>query len=554
MRRLLVVGAVLAGLVGLRAAAAAEAIGEYVKDEKWGYKVRTPREWTQVAMSASEQWIAGKHIAPRALAAKKTSGGYLERPEMWVIAFPKARQKTAGDKAELGKDEAGEDTVTITVKNPYKDYKEFVKEMGLAGGGYHFSKEDPGEVDGQKVTMYEIKVEKLVDSPLRILAWQYAANDVDFVVQIRILEDYYEDYQRTFDAVLKSFRRIPRTQAMPSGAAEGKKITLGSDEANLTPEQRAERRKKEVEDTLAKEIAALPAGWTNVRSEHYVALSHVDPKFTKETLDFAEAIRAYLDKTFSLGNEYVPPGIIRIFANVGEESAYGQGSGGILAMLFGGAEQIAVTKKSGEDKDSEYEWLAKRVTGQWLSFRNRTLSRSMPFWIRQGLQYHMSFARPAGGKRIEFKPDPREVDALRELFKKGEAIPLKDLFQGDDERFKEHSHLLEAGRVVGWLLGDGGKGKLKNSVQAYLKELIAAVDETQKEIKAKRDAAKGKDGPSADSGPKTEEEESAQLLAEQKEYESKRNALRERAFKAAFGAMDDKDWKTLDAAFAKFAG
>lgn len=552
MRRLLVVGALLAGLVGVRAVEAAETVGEYVKDEKWGYKIRTPKEWTQVAMSASEQWIAAKHIAPRALAAKKTSGGYLERPEMWIIAFPKARQKTAGDKAEVGKDEAGEDTVTITIKNPYKDYKEFVKEMGLAGGGYHFSKEEPGEVDGQKVTMYEILVEKLVDSPLRILAWQYTANDVDFVVQIRILEDYYEDYKRTFDGVLKSFRRIPRTQAMPTGAAEGKKITLGQDESNLTPEQRAERRKKAVEETLTKEIAALPAGWTSLRSEHYVALSHVEQKFTQQTLDFAEMIRGYLDKTFTIGTDYVPPGIIRIFANVGEENAYGQGSGGILAMLFGGAEQIAVTKKNGEDKDAEYEWLARRATGQWISFRNRNLSRSMPFWIREGLQGHMASARPGAGKKLEFKPDPREVDALREMFKGGTAIPLKDLFEGDEEKFKERGHFLEAAQAVSWLLGEGGKGKLKNSVQAYLKELIAAVDEAEKAYKAKR--AGDKDKPDAEAGPKTEEEEAAQMQAMEKEFESKRKELRARAFKAAFGTVDEKSWKVVDAAFAKFAG
>jgi hypothetical protein len=550
MQRLLVLGAVLAGLVGMRSAVAAEAVGDYVKDEKWGYKVRTPREWSQAAMSADEQWIAAKHIAPRALAAKKTSGGYLERPEMWVIAFPKGREKTAS-KVETGKDEAGEDTFTITIKNPYKDYKDFVKQMGLAGGGYHFSKEEPGEVDGQKVTMYEIMVEKLVDSPLRILAWQYMADDVDFIVQLRILEDYYEDYKRTFDGVLKSFRRIPRTQAMPGGATTGEKVTLRQDETNLTPEQRAERRRKEVEETIQREIAALPKDWITVRSEHYVALSHVDQKFTQQTLDFAEAIRGYLDKTFSIGNDYVPPGIIRIFANQGEESAFNQGSGGWARWLMGGAEQIRVSRRTGEERQWEYEYLAQRVTDQWIQFRNVLLDRSMPFWIKEGLKRHMGFARPAaGGKRIEFKPDPYDKETLREMFRKGTGIPLKELLEGDEDKFKEHGHILEAGQAVSWMLGDGGKGKLKGAVQTYLKELIAAVTEAEKEFKAKREASKGK---SEDSGPKTEKEEEEMMRAMQTEFESKRKALRERAFKAAFGAMDDKDWKNLDAAFVKFA-
>jgi hypothetical protein len=142
------------------------------------------------------------------------------------------------------------------------------------------------------------------------------------------------------------------------------------------------------------------------------------------------------------------------------------------------------------------------------------------------------------------------------MFKEGAAIPLKDLLQGDEEKFTEHGHTLEAGQAVSWLLGEGGKGKLKNSVQAYLKELIAAVNEAEKEYKAKRDAAKADGGVDEDGfpKPKTEEEENAAFEAMQRDFDTKRKALRERAFKAAFGALDDGDWKRLDAAFAKFAG
>ena len=41
------------------AATAWAAAGAYHEDDRFGFKVRTPKGWNQVALSADEQWIAG---------------------------------------------------------------------------------------------------------------------------------------------------------------------------------------------------------------------------------------------------------------------------------------------------------------------------------------------------------------------------------------------------------------------------------------------------------------------------------------------------------------
>jgi hypothetical protein len=137
----------------LAADAAAQSAGGYHKDERWGYKVRVPDDFKTAALSANEEWIASKHIATRLLYAKDSEFYEADYPQMWVIGFPHQRQEERGAKIETD----GEKT-TIEFKNPYKDYKDFIKrESWFVGGGYYFSEEKEDNIGDVKVTKYEIK-------------------------------------------------------------------------------------------------------------------------------------------------------------------------------------------------------------------------------------------------------------------------------------------------------------------------------------------------------------------------------------------------------------
>ncbi len=97
-----------------------QSAGRYYKNDRWGFKVRFPRDWKQAALSADEEWIVAKFTDTRLLWSKKTDGaGYVTAgyPNQWVIGFPHKRQEERGAKVE--KD--GNKTM-ITFKNPYKGY------------------------------------------------------------------------------------------------------------------------------------------------------------------------------------------------------------------------------------------------------------------------------------------------------------------------------------------------------------------------------------------------------------------------------------------------
>lgn len=84
--RILVLGAIGALLGG--SARAGDAAGGYFEDERWGYKVRVPQGWSQVAMSADEEWIASKHVGKRELEPKKSEYYVRETPEMLGHRLP----------------------------------------------------------------------------------------------------------------------------------------------------------------------------------------------------------------------------------------------------------------------------------------------------------------------------------------------------------------------------------------------------------------------------------------------------------------------------------
>ncbi|MHC4848699.1 MAG: hypothetical protein ACYTEG_09620 [Planctomycetota bacterium] len=530
------------------------------EDKRWGFKLKTPSGWKQAAMSASEEWIAAKFIGKRALTNKTGEWYVSEAAQIWVVGFPHARQDERGAQVTEKKN-----VTIISFKNPYKNYKDFLKrESWFAGGGYHFSKEEETKIGEVKVTQYEVKVEKGAAAPFRIVTWVYHFPDVDFAIQCKVLEDHYKKYGPKFKVALKSFRRIEREKALPGSTTTGKSIIEIDDEEDMTPEQKAKRRKERLEQTLRKELDGLPKGWYEKRSKHYIALANADKKFTKRALDHAEAVRGYLDKTFSnVGSDYIPMGIMRVFASREEEQAF---QGGTNWIWGNGIEQVLVTQTTGgTDRNWEFEYLSARVTSQYLSFKNRHLSENMPYWFREGLKQHMKFAR-SKGKRVEIKPDEYDRQAMKDLIKQGKVIPLKEMF----EKGKAQDMTLnQAGSVCSFFLGKGSRGKTKNMIQKYLANLIHVIEEEEKAYEAEREKIKkaamdaavadGAGGPVTESEDEEGEEEGPSKA--EKEWEkmsgalkAKNKAILESAFQRTFGHLSDKDWKKLNKQWLDFAG
>ena len=116
--------------------------GNYHTDKKVGYKVRAPKGWSQIPIKNEERWIVGKFLSKREYI---NEDGWGFKPDMRVIIFPDSVTKDRG--AKVTRDEASSTTI-IEIKNPYKDYEDYLQK-NYRGGGWFVSleKEQKGKND-----------------------------------------------------------------------------------------------------------------------------------------------------------------------------------------------------------------------------------------------------------------------------------------------------------------------------------------------------------------------------------------------------------------------
>jgi len=437
------VGRVLILLALAAVARAGDPPGGFFKNEAWGYKVRVPKGWRPAALPPGEQRIASKHLGKRELESVKSSYWSREAPEMWVAGF--------------------------SHKDGVPDYQAYIRNSGFVdwGDGYDFVKEKETAVGGVKVTKYEITIPKEArkkEAPRRVVAWVYHFDDFDFAVQFKVLDEHYDEYAASFRTCMKSFKRVERKNAVPSTVAE----SSGDSTADLTPEERARARKKEIDRACQREIDSLADGWKNRRSKHFLVLYNADDKFVRATVAHAEAVRVHLGKTF--GGVEAESAFLRIFAPEGEKDAYAKGEQSRLLRA------ILVVFGHGYVKDNEYENLNREIWSQWCDARNPHLEGALPPWLKAGLDKYMDMMR-SKGKRITFSNEDWGRDEMRLTIKKGDYQPLHKLVEGSAAEDQCKS-------VVFWLMTAGRRGKYKKVVTGYVGHLADALDAGGKDANA----------------------------------------------------------------------
>ena len=543
----------------LSPAQARERRGPVHENKRWGYKLRAPKNWKRAAIHVDEQWIADKFFPPYELVARgEGQEPVRHKPDLWVIGFPKERKKERVEK------EVAPNVHMITVKNPYSGYKEFVKRESWATsgqGGWYYAREDSLERDGAKIDVFEIKVEKLVLAPTRVITWVYHLDDVSFAVQVRILEAHVNDNRTVLERCLKSFEPIPRTEPFPQAGEDDVEIEL--DEDTTTPEERHAARLDAIEARIDRHLKHLPDGWRVQRSKHFIALTQQDKRHTGYVLNFAEDVRTYLDKHFkSVGPARLPPGLLRVFVRSDDQRAYEQGTRSWWAHEVA---EIPMTFGLGADILSQFSWLAGRIVDQYFYVKNPNLWRSMPTWLQTGIRGHISWARPSKRRRMVLQPTPSNVLTLRPLIAQGNALPVRDLMHKASDAWNHE----QAASVVYFLLHQGNKGKTKGGLATYigsLESIIAEENEIyeqaeaarmKKEAEAAAEKAEADKGKSDEELEREEEEAFIERKARMKEFssrlDSKFEAIRARALLAAFGELSVKQWDSLDRRWRKFA-
>ena len=519
---------------------ATAAPGDYHEDTKYGYKVKAPKGWGYVPMSADEKWIAGKFLSDKGYTwtDPDTNMGGSFKPVMQVIVFIDEVVKKRGLEIEEGENEGD---FFVSMNNPYKDYKDFLDKT-YSGGGWFVAAEETGEHRELKVTKYEIKVEKLSYSgPKRIVTWVFHTEDVDFAVQFEVIEDSYRKLKADITSCLKSFRTIPRDRAL-TAATTGKRKKL-KDEDELTQDERTKQRKETEAIAHRKAAENLPDDWKVKEMGRFLVLNHADDKYAKEVVVHAEAVWKWLDKHFDYvgKGEYVRRPILRICANADEERAFRSGTS------WGNSLEIVTHQdKSAGAMSWELEYVNTRLVEVWFQHRNRDLYSAMPAWLSSGFRQVLGTAR-ADGRNLEFKIDDWEREGLREAVRREALIAPRDLVQMNRSQFfGNQSTSMQSAAFIRFLLEARSK-KTRQVLEDYLVNLQDVVAEVN--AQAKKDREEGRSAlPSA---PQTEEEEDEAFKNRQKQFEDKESEFLTSVFERAFSKWSDKDWDRLRKAYFK---
>lgn len=537
--------------------AAVQAGGGTHRDPRYGFEFKPPAGWDNIALKTDEAWLAAKYLSKKVYfhTDKDTKWTSEHRPELMLIAFVHENMKRSEDVSEE-KGEDGSITRTILLHNPYKSYEDYL-DRTYSGGGFYVDRKEKAQHAGAQVTKYTIRVEKLTRSgPKRIVTWVYHADDVDFALQVEVLEAEYGKLESTLNRVFGSFRQIPRTKGgLPtSGRTEDSAwITIVEmDEGD--PAQRKAKRMESQRRLHERAVEQLPKDWQHMSVGGILILSHTDPKHATRVGKHAQQLLAWLDSTFPFvgPGEYVRAPIVRICKNREEAGAFSRGvRAGGDGWWFSSNSEITTFKGDDGFLGWETNSLNTELYGHWLQDKDRDLWSALPEWLDGGLRAYVEGARGDGSK-LAFRADDWNRDETRLAAAQGRAASARQLIQMTRQELWNSSgsdfwsYQRQSAMFVRYLLSPEARRtkQARDLLERYTKTLVAVIAEQKESAKS--------ESPASEARPKTEEEEEAQAKARAESWRKKEEELLKEVFRRVFGDWSGSDWDALEKGWKAF--
>jgi hypothetical protein len=537
--------AALASSVLAGAPRAARADG--YKDDRLGFSVTPPAKWKQLPISTDDRWHAAAWQCPHEYEDldQATRSRTRQQPRLDVVVIP----------AAPAPDPQKPDAKPAAPRDPppWRDVRDYMdKTVQKAGwGGYHFSREEETRFGTAKVMVYEITVDTFAPnapaSPRRVCGWAFYADDAVYGVVGDCLVKYEDKVKPDLEAAARSFRLIARTGTLP-GLGPDASAPPPSPEgaAKDAPKERVtddvlrKRRSDAFDDLLERIKASLPEGWKVRDSENFTAVSHCDDKVTREVLDHAEALRAWLDENFGfVGGGYAGKVVIRICADEAERDSATKSAG----WAFRRCEVVTGLERNGWT-DAKRAALADGILQIWFRDRNLLLSWGMPQWFASGLSSCVGSAVSDGRRIKDFKATTRENVDMGFLRRAGKLVEPRTFFTLDSESISKEPQVdRQEEAFVRCLLAGGAhaNAKYKGVLSDYLKNLVVLVDEV----------VDPKTTGSADD-PKNADEEDARRRTVRALVE--RPESLKTLIERTFPGWDDGQWRSFNALYVKDLG
>lgn len=524
----------------------------WVVTSRYGFQMRSPKKWTQIAIQTSEEWLAAKYQCDREYIYNNKEIGYTftHRPELLVIVFPKEVMKKIGKEVKEEETEEGTKVVTVTFKNPYRDYDDFLDRTYNASGFYKLD-EKAEDVNGIPVIKRVYKAEKLsYQGPKFIVTWLFQDEDVEYALQTEVMEDAWPKVQPLIEGCYKSFELIKRDGPIThDGSTQGDRMFSFRELNTGEPKERRSKRVESEKQIHDRAIAKLPAGWRNEKKGQVMVLSNADERWTKRVLAHTNNLMEWLEGRFGFigPGEYVRTPIVRVCRTSDEELSFRRGvdTGGGWSWSSSDAELVTSQDDTGWI-GREIDYLNRELIDYWISEKNSELVFSMPDWLGNGLYSAIEGARMDGAKP-EFKRDDYEVESYREAERAGTLTDPRHLFVMTAEDFNSNAgggeafwnRRTESQILVSFLISDAAKSvrQSKGLLERYMTNLIAVIAEAEKEfagdLKKRLEVA-------------ADEEEEQKIMRDLRTAMSKRErTILERTFERTFGGWSDKDWEAF---------
>ena len=536
-------------------AAAAALIQEEAKgtftNSKIGFKLKPPKGWNMVALKTDEIWLACKYTSDKSYFFHDKTTGRTEqhRPELKVIALIKANLEKKR-KVEKHEGEEG-DVLRVTGGAPFKDYDGYL-ELTMSSG-FFLDDEKNKKIDGIDVDIYTYRVEKLSGAPRFIHTWIWRTDEIDYAVQMDVLQTEQRKLKKILDRTFKSFGLVERTEAGIDAASSW--ITLKQMNEGSPKERRSMRIKSELA-LRERATASLPKSWTTQEFGDILVLSKTDKRYTKKVGEHAKALRSWLESTFPyIGKgEYARQPIIRILDSREGLESFGSGARDTNSRTYNPTSGIeAYTCKDGEGfQGSAIDLLNRSITAQWMADKDRDLISAMPFWLRSGLLYVIAGAR-ADGRKMKFRVDYDVVNA-RTYIAQGHGLSIKEIlsltresmdYSTSASREAADHQITQNYSFCRYLISpEAKKNKLaKKFLETYiltLKEVVADQKSSDKDKYGDLES------------PETEEEEEQRAKAKQERNSKRAGETAAMVLDRGFGEWSEKDWVSLEKAFRKW--
>ncbi len=505
---------------------------ESYKDERLGYTFAFPSKWNQVPVDTGTTLVARFSSNREYEWVDPAHRGWdHHRPSIDVVRFPVSPPGAAAGAPPAAPPAAP--GARPEPAGPPKTFREYLdSSLSGRGGAGRLVAQDEATVNGLKVLRYEYSVPRQGGGERRVFAWEIATEDAVFGLVAEILAQEEKKLKPDIFQSFSTFRTVPRTGKPDAGGAGGAADAAKPASADLTPEEMKKRRQDATRQALDRIRLNLPPDWSVSESRNFVAVSHADPKFTRELLAHAEALRAWLEAEMGfVGSGYAGQVILRICASRQEHQAFLQGRGWNPA-----APEVLTFK----DRDGWLDWhlqeLNREIARFWIRDKNDRLEWGLPEWLAWGIRDYVGRGKMKGG-RMEFKADTWDSVEMKTMRRSDSLLKPRDFFtmtSADLWNFKGIT--VQDQFFVNFLLaGAASKSpKYRTVLTDYLKNIIFLLDTENL--------------PALPGGkaPQNEQEEMEALRVLRDQWRAKEPQVLDTLLQKTFPGWTDKDWDAFN--------